>query len=72
MSDAATTASVALAHTLTPIELFLQADPIVKTVIVLLIAAAAWGLGVTAEKLIRLAILHRRAARNSNAFNFGS
>jgi biopolymer transport protein TolQ len=63
MSDAATAASAALAHTLTPVELFLQADSIVKTVIVLLIAAAAWGLGVTAEKLIRLNILHRRASR---------
>jgi biopolymer transport protein TolQ len=63
MVDTATTASAALAHTLTPVELFLQADSIVKTVIVLLILAAAWGLGVTAEKLIRLSVLHRRAAR---------
>ncbi len=63
MVDTATTASAALAHTLTPVELFLQADSIVKTVIVLLILAAAWGLGVTAEKLIRLGVLHRRAAR---------
>ncbi|HXZ18124.1 MAG TPA: MotA/TolQ/ExbB proton channel family protein [Roseiarcus sp.] len=61
MTDAAATASAALAHTLTPIELFLQADSIVKTVVVVLILAAAWGLGVTAEKLVRLAILHRRA-----------
>jgi len=63
MVDTATTASAALAHTLTPVELFLQADSIVKAVIVLLILAAAWGLGVTAEKLIRLSVLHRRAAR---------
>jgi biopolymer transport protein TolQ len=62
MTDAVT-ASAALAHTLTPVELFLQADAIVKTVIVLLVAAAAWGLGVTAEKLVRLAVLHRRATR---------
>ncbi|ARN80470.1 MotA/TolQ/ExbB proton channel family protein [Methylocystis bryophila] len=63
MSDAANTASAALAHTLTPIELFLQADSIVKSVVVILILAAAWGLGVTAEKLVRLSILHRRADR---------
>jgi len=62
MTDAAT-ASAALAHTLTPIELFLQADAIVKSVIILLIIASAWGWAVIAEKLIRLAILHRRATR---------
>ncbi|WP_457798198.1 MotA/TolQ/ExbB proton channel family protein [Methylocystis sp. S23] len=55
------TASAALAHTLTPIELFLQADAIVKSVIVLLIIASAWGWAVIAEKLIRLRILHKRA-----------
>ncbi len=54
MVDTATTASAALAHTLTPIELFLQADAIVKSVIVLLILASAWGWAVIAEKLIRL------------------
>lgn len=63
MNDASSTASAALAHTLTPIELFLQADAIVKSVIILLIIASAWGWAVIAEKLIRLAILHRRAAR---------
>ena len=63
MVDTATTASAALAHTLTPIELFLQADAIVKSVIVLLILASAWGWAVIAEKLIRLSVLHRRAAR---------
>jgi biopolymer transport protein TolQ len=58
-----TTASAALAHTLTPIELFLQADAIVKSVIVLLIIASAWGWAVIAEKLVRLRILHKRADR---------
>ncbi len=58
-----TTASAALAHTLTPVELFLQADAIVKTVIILLILASAWGWAVIAEKLIRLRILHKRADR---------
>jgi biopolymer transport protein TolQ len=63
MSDTAATAAAALARTLTPVELFLQADSIVKTVIILLISAAAWGLAVTAEKLVRLAVLRRRAVR---------
>jgi biopolymer transport protein TolQ len=63
MSDATNTASAALAHALTPVELFLQADAIVKTVIVLLILASAWGWAVIAEKLVRLAVLHRRAAK---------
>ncbi|QGM44391.1 MotA/TolQ/ExbB proton channel family protein [Methylocystis heyeri] len=63
MSDAANTASAALAHTLTPVELFLQADAIVRTVIILLILASAWGWAVIAEKLVRLAVLHRRAAK---------
>ncbi|HXY57763.1 MAG TPA: MotA/TolQ/ExbB proton channel family protein [Methylocystis sp.] len=71
MSDVATTASAALAHTLTPVELFLQADSIVKIVIVLLIAATAWGLGVTAEKLIRLAVVHRRATRLFDSIQHG-
>jgi len=62
MSDPAT-ASAALAHTLTPVELFLQADAIVKSVIVLLILASGWAWAVIAEKLIRLSILHRRAAK---------
>jgi len=57
------TASAALAHTLTPIELFLQADAIVRSVIILLIIASAWGWAVIAEKLVRLRILHKRADR---------
>nr|WP_244441394.1 hypothetical protein [Methylosinus trichosporium] len=48
MSDASA-ASAALSHSLTPVELFLQADSIVKTVIVLLILASAWGWTVIAE-----------------------
>ncbi|QGM97776.1 MotA/TolQ/ExbB proton channel family protein [Methylocystis parvus] len=64
MADPVTaSASAALAHTLTPIELFLQADAIVKSVIILLIIASAWGWAVIAEKLIRLRILHKRADR---------
>ena len=66
MTDAATataTASAALAHALTPVELFLQADAIVKSVIILLIIASGWAWTVIAEKLIRLRQLHKRAAR---------
>ena len=56
------TASAALARTLSPVELFLQADSIVKTVIVLLLLASAWGWTVIAEKLVRLGVLQSRAA----------
>jgi biopolymer transport protein TolQ len=63
MSDPITNAtSAAVANALSPVELFLQADPIVKVVIVILILASAWGWAVIAEKLIRLNLLHRRAA----------
>jgi biopolymer transport protein TolQ len=57
------TASAALAHTLSPVELFLQADSIVKTVIVLLLLASAWGWTVIAEKLVRLGVLQSRASK---------
>jgi biopolymer transport protein TolQ len=63
VDSVANTASAALAHTLTPVELFLQADAIVKTVIMLLIIASAWGWAVIAEKIIRLRILHGRGAK---------
>jgi biopolymer transport protein TolQ len=56
-------ASAAVAHALSPIELFLQADTIVKSVIILLLLASAWGWAVIAEKLTRLFILHRRAGK---------
>jgi biopolymer transport protein TolQ len=64
MSDPAIgAASAAVAHALSPIELFVQADPIVKSVIVLLLLASAWGWAVIAEKLTRLFVLERRARR---------
>ena len=61
------TASAALAHTLSPVELFLQADFIVKTVIVLLLLASAWGWTVIAEKLVRLASCNRARQSCSRA-----
>ena len=48
-------------HVLTPLELFQQADIVVKVVMVLLILASAWGWGLIAAKTIRLTILNRRA-----------
>jgi len=56
-------AASAAAHALSPIELFLQADTVVKTVMILLILASAWGWIVIAEKLTRLSLLKRRSAK---------
>jgi biopolymer transport protein TolQ len=61
MSDQIDSTTAAVAHGLSPIELFLHADSIVKAVIILLILASAWGWAIIADKLIRLAILNRRA-----------
>ena len=47
---------------LTPLELFQQADVIVKTIIVLLAAASLASWGVIADKLLRFAALRRNAA----------
>ncbi|ULO22949.1 MotA/TolQ/ExbB proton channel family protein [Methylocystis sp. SB2] len=71
VDSVASTASAALAHTLTPVELFLQADAIVKTVIILLIIASAWGWAVIAEKIMRLRILHGRAAKLVDSIQSG-
>ena len=59
MSDPATAA----AHALSPVDLFLQADTIVKTVMVLLVLASAWGWAVILDKEIRLKILNARAQK---------
>ena len=60
MADIAPGAAAAV-HVMTPLELFQQADIIVKVVMVLLILASAWGWAVIAAKSVRLAILNRRA-----------
>jgi biopolymer transport protein TolQ len=52
----------AMTHSLSPVELFLAADSVVKTVMILLILASAWGWVVIVEKLIRLQVLRRRAS----------
>jgi biopolymer transport protein TolQ len=62
MADTAPGAAAAV-HVMTPLELFQQADIIVKVVMVLLILASAWGWAVIAAKSVRLAILNRRANR---------
>jgi biopolymer transport protein TolQ len=63
MSDSVTAASTVAAHGLSPVDLFTQADSIVKSVIVILVLASAWGWTVILDKIIRLRILNRRAKR---------
>jgi biopolymer transport protein TolQ len=62
MPDPVTGAAAAVQH-LSPLELFLQADIIVKSVMVLLMLASAWGWAIIIEKLVRLKILDRRATK---------
>jgi biopolymer transport protein TolQ len=61
MTDPFSGAAVA-AHALSPAALFLQSDPVVKAVMVILVLASAWGWVVIADKLVRLRVLHRRAS----------
>jgi biopolymer transport protein TolQ len=63
MSDPVTTAATGAAHGLSPIDLFLQADTVVKVVMVLLVLASAWGWAVILDKEIRLSVLNSRAGR---------
>jgi biopolymer transport protein TolQ len=60
MSDSIAGAAVAVQH-LSPWQLFLQADIIVKSVMVILVIASAWGWAVILDKILRLKILRRRA-----------
>nr|WP_184256393.1 MotA/TolQ/ExbB proton channel family protein [Rhodopseudomonas rhenobacensis] len=50
-------------HIATPLELFVQADTIVKLVIVILILASAWSWGIIVAKSVRLGALDRTAER---------
>jgi biopolymer transport protein TolQ len=68
---AAAAGAVGAVHVLTPLELFQQADIIVKVVMVLLILASAWGWGLIAAKSYRLTILNRRANRLLNSLRAG-
>jgi biopolymer transport protein TolQ len=63
MSDPMTTPPAAALHGLSPVDLFLQADSVVKTIMVLLVLAAGWGWAVILDKEIRLSILQKRAGR---------
>ncbi len=56
-------AAPVIAHSLSPVDLFLQADSIVKTVMVLLVIASAWGWAVILDKEIRLKLLNARAKK---------
>ncbi len=62
MSDPITTAAAAV-HGLSPVDLFLQADIVVKVVMGLLVLASAWGWAVILDKEIRLKALNSRAGR---------
>jgi len=64
MADPASSLGAATAvHILTPVELFYQADIVVKVVIGLLVLASAWGWGIIAAKSVQIFILKRRADR---------
>lgn len=63
MTDATSAVATSVSHGLSPIELFLQADTVVKTVMVLLVLASAWGWAVILDKLIRVRLLNRRATK---------
>lgn len=56
-------AAIAASHVLSPTDLFLQADTIVKAVMILLILASAWGWAIILDKLVRLHFLNRRARK---------
>jgi len=56
------------AHSLTIWSLFLQADWIVKIVMVILIVASVWCWAIIFEKVVRLRRLHRDAGKFEDAF----
>jgi biopolymer transport protein TolQ len=58
-------------HIATPVELFNQADIVVKAVMVLLILASAWSWGVIIAKSFRLGLLDRRANRLLKSLRLG-
>jgi biopolymer transport protein TolQ len=63
MSDPITNAAAGVAHSLSPVDLFLQADSVVKVVMGLLVLASAWGWAVILDKEIRLKVLNSRAGK---------
>ncbi len=63
MADSTDSAATVPFHSLSPVELFLQADSVVKLVMILLIIASAWSWAVIVEKLVRLYLLEKRAKK---------
>ncbi|WP_026607181.1 MotA/TolQ/ExbB proton channel family protein [Methylocapsa acidiphila] len=63
MADSLDAPVAAASHGLSPIDLFLQADTVVKAVMIVLILASAWGWAIIFDKLLRLHFLQRRAAK---------
>ncbi|WP_036263820.1 MotA/TolQ/ExbB proton channel family protein [Methylocapsa aurea] len=55
--------AAAAAHAMSPIDLFLQADTVVKAVMIILILASAWSWAVILDKLVRLHLLQKRAGK---------
>ncbi|MGO4682156.1 MotA/TolQ/ExbB proton channel family protein [Hyphomicrobium sp. 2TAF46] len=58
-------------HIATPVELFNQADIVVKVVMGLLILASAWSWGVIVAKSLRLTLVDRRANRLLKSLRHG-
>src|SRR5690606_26532309 len=65
--DAATIADAAQ-HSLSAWSLFLQADIVVKLVLLLLLAASFWSWAIIFDKVIRMRRLRREADRFEDAF----
>jgi biopolymer transport protein TolQ len=63
MTDSVDAAAAAAPHVLAPLELFLQADTVVKTVMIILIIASAWSWAVILDKLVRLHFLQKRSSQ---------
>jgi biopolymer transport protein TolQ len=64
MADSIDAAAATVAqHGLSPIDLFLQSDTVVKAVMIVLILASAWTWAVILDKLVRLHFLQKRAGK---------
>lgn len=67
----ASAGSAAAVHISTPVELFYQADVVVKAVMILLTLASAWSWGVIVVKSLRLRLLDKRADRLLKSLRHG-
>ncbi|MCD8497146.1 MAG: protein TolQ [Alphaproteobacteria bacterium] len=66
--DAVALAGSVAQHDLSMWGLFLQADPIVKTVMILLMSASVWSWAIIFHKRSQIAMLNRRANRFEDSF----